>query len=305
MRKDRERELLQAAEEKARMQAEKLAVQNQELIHVKEELALLTSDLEGRVSEDTVEIRKLNEELKERAQKVESLLIQKDQFIYQLAHDLRTPLTPILGLLPRLSELEGQEHGDMVQIIERNARHIQNIASKSLKLARLNSLDYIPDCEAIDLGEIIRTVLEINRMSLRQAHIETVVEVPEGCVIHGDQILIQELVDNLVSNAIKFSNPSGGCIRIQVKNDDDSVTLVLRDTGIGLMAGEEISIFEEFYKSDRSRHDKSSTGLGLAICRKIVQKHHGTIKASSDGPDQGTTFTIVLPIWCNYKAGNQ
>jgi signal transduction histidine kinase len=78
----------------------------------------------------------------------------------QLGHDLRTPLTPILGLLPRLDELDGEEHANMVRIIERNARHIQNIASKSLKLARLNSLDYIPECDDIDLAETIRSVLE-------------------------------------------------------------------------------------------------------------------------------------------------
>ena len=279
------------SEQKIRLYALQMEERTKELEAVRDQLYKINADLDRIVQTRTEEVMRLLE--------------QKNDFIMQLGHDLRTPLTPILGLLPRLSELEGEEHADMVRIIERNARHIQNIASKSLKLARLNSLDYIPDCEAIDLAEIIRTVLDTNRMSLRQAHIETVVEVPEGCVIHGDQILIQELVDNLVSNAVKFSKPSGGCIRIQVKNDDDSVTLMLRDTGIGLMAGEEISIFEEFYKSDRSRHDKSSTGLGLAICRKIVQKHHGTIEASSDGPDQGTTFTIVLPIWCNYSTDDQ
>ena len=104
-------------------------------------------------------------------------------------------------------------------------------------------------------------------MSLRQAHIETHVEVPEGCIIQGDQILIQELIDNLISNSIKFSKPSGGYIRIQVKRDDDTITLTVKDTGIGLMAGEEVLIFVEFYKSDRSRQDKSSTGLSLLICR--------------------------------------
>jgi len=74
------------------------------------------------------------------------------------------------------------------------------------------------------------------------------------------------------------------------------MTLTVSDTGIGLLPGEEQSIFEEFYKSDRSRHDKTSTGLGLAICKKIVQKHNGTITVSSKGPDCGTTFTLTLPV---------
>lgn len=277
-------------EQKIRLYALQMEERTKELEAVRDQLFQINADLDRIVQTRTEEVMRLLE--------------QKNDFIMQLGHDLRTPLTPILGLLPRLDELDGEEHANMVRIIERNARHIQNIASKSLKLARLNSLDYIPECDDIDLAETIRSVLEINRMSLRQAHIETHVEVPEGCIIQGDQILIQELIDNLISNSIKFSKPSGGCIRIQVKRDDGTITLTVKDTGIGLMAGEEVLIFEEFYKSDRSRHDKSSTGLGLAICLKIVQKHHGTIIASSDGPDQGTTFTIVLPIRCD-TPGNQ
>ncbi|HOL40741.1 MAG TPA: ATP-binding protein [Methanospirillum sp.] len=278
-------------EQKIRLYARQMEERTRELETVRDELFKINTDLDRIVQIRTEEVMRLLE--------------QKNDFIMQLGHDLRTPLTPILGLLPKLAELIGKDYAEILQIIERNARHIQSIASKSLKLARLNSLDYIPECNKVDLNEIIRTVLEINRFALIQAHIRTEVDVSEECIIDGDPILIQELIDNLVSNAIKFSKPSGGCIRIHGRADEDMVTLIISDTGIGLINGEETKIFEEFYKSDRSRHDKSSTGLGLAICRKIIQKHQGTIQASSDGPDQGTTFTIIIPRRCIRKEDEQ
>jgi signal transduction histidine kinase len=187
-----------------------------ELETVRDELFKMNADLDRIVQTRTEEVMRLLE--------------QKNDFIMQLGHDLRTPLTPILGLLPKLAELIGKDYPEILQIIERNARHIQNIASKSLKLARLNSLDYFPECDTVDLNEIIRTVLEINRFALKQAHIRTEVDVSEACILDGDPILIQELIDNLVSNAIKFSKPPGGCIRIHGRADEDVVTLTISDT---------------------------------------------------------------------------
>ncbi len=268
-----------------------------------------------QLEERTMELERLRDQLyavnkdldrivHERTEEVMRLLEQKNEFIMQLGHDLRTPLTPILALLPQLNDLDGEEYARTLHIIERNARHIQNIASKSLKFAKLNSLEYIPDRDKIDLVHIIQTVLEINRLSLRQAHVTTHVESCEQCFIQGDRVLIQELIDNLISNAIKFSKSDGGEIWIDISSNTNMVTVCIRDNGIGLTPGEETAIFEEFYKSDRSRHDKRSTGLGLAICKKIVQKHGGDITASSDGPDLGTTFTIRFPQWKDAEESN-
>jgi len=269
-------------EQKIREYTLKLEERTRELETVRDQLFKMNADLDRIVHDRTEEVMRLLE--------------QKNDFIMQLGHDLRTPLTPILGLLPNLCDSSGEEHNNVLLIIERNVRHIQNIASKSLKLAKLNSLEYVPENDCINLPETIHSVLDINQISLRSADITTEVDVPEGCLIRGDQILIQELIDNLVSNSIKFSKPSGGEIRIHAKIARGNLILTVSDTGIGLMPGEDMAIFEEFYKSDHSRHEKSSTGLGLAICRKIVQKHNGTILAQSDGPDQGTTFTVTLPF---------
>ncbi|MDX8551633.1 PAS domain S-box protein [Methanospirillum sp. J.3.6.1-F.2.7.3] len=269
-------------EQKIRSYTLELEKRTHELEVVRDELFRINKNLDNIVHERTKEVFRLLE--------------QKNDFIMQLGHDLRTPLTPILGLLPRLYEISGEEHDMILQIIERNARHIQNIGSKSLKLAKLNSLDYIPESENVNIADTTRTVLDINRISIRNAGITVTVHIPDNCIIRGDQILIQELIDNLISNAIKFSKPSCGTILIKADISHNIMTLTVSDTGIGLLPGEEQSIFEEFYKSDRSRHDKTSTGLGLAICKKIVQKHNGTIIVSSKGPDCGTTFTLTLPV---------
>ena len=103
-----------------------------------------------------------------------------------------------------------------------------------------------------------------------------------------------ELFDNLLGNSVKFT-PNGGTITIDAKKNNNDITISLKDTGIGMDRKEIIHIFDEFYKVDESRHDMSSVGLGLAICKRIVEKHNGKIWAASQGKGKGTTMYISLP----------
>ena len=295
MRKERERELLSQAEEKARAQAERLASQNEELKKVKDELALLTSDLEGRISEGTAEIRKLNEEVKEHAQKVESLLVQKDQFIYQLAHDLRTPLTPMVAILPLVKEaISDPDSQNLLDMFQKSLRYMEQIVEDIMELIRLNSHHTIDDFEEMNLKTLIDEEIQANSFMADEKELQFSNEVPPGIVLYLSRVYSHQLFRNLLNNAVKF-NAYKGSIFIRYHESPTGHVISIQDTGIGIHPNDIYRIWDEFFISDASRHDPESKGLGLSIVRKIIELHGGTIFAESPGTGKGTTFTITLP----------
>ncbi len=262
------------------------------------ELEQKNRELEGLRDQLFIINDNLDKIVHKRTEQVMSLLKQKDEFIMQLGHDLRTPLTPIIGLLPELigEEREGETR-QALAIIEQNVRYIHDMANKSLKLARMNSFSINPEIEPVQVEKAITEILKVHEQDIRMAGITTTVSIPDNLVIAADKILFHELIENIISNGIKYIQRKDGLILITAERGADFIHITIRDNGIGLRAEETEKVFEEFYKSDLSRHDKSSTGLGLAICRKIVQNHGGSIRAESPGPGKGTSFIITLPIW--------
>jgi len=270
-----------------------------------QKLEKYTHDLEQK----TVELEVLRDQLfamnkdldrivKGRTEQVMKLLTQKDEFIMQLGHDLRTPLTPVLGLLPDLiSEAEDDMTKKTLHIIHANVRFIQEICDKSLKLAKMSSFDIKPDIEPVPIRDVVTSLLNAHTVDLQSAGITAKNDVPSDLVAGADPILFHELIDNLVSNGIKYIQRKDGVLLISGAKQGDMIELRVADNGQGLRADETEKIFDVFYKSDRSRHDKTSTGLGLAICRRIVENHRGSIRAESPGPGRGTTFIILLPAW--------
>lgn len=261
-----------------------LELKTLELESVRDQLCVINDDLDRII--------------KERTDQVMNLLRQKDEFIMQLGHDLRTPLTPILGLLPDLIKGETDPMNQKaLHIIRSNVRFIQDIAEKTLKLAKLSSFDIKPDIEPVEIRDAINDILEIYAEELSHAGITITNTIPQGLSIGCDRVLFQELIENIISNAIKYIKRQDGEIVFSALPEESMVSIRIQDNGSGLRAEETEKIFEVFYKSDRSRHDKSSTGLGLSICKRIVDNHGGCIRAESPGPGLGTSFIILLPEW--------
>jgi len=272
---------------------------NEQKIHeYTRELEQKNRELEGLRDQLFIINDNLDRIVHKRTEQVMSLLKQKDEFIMQLGHDLRTPLTPIIGLLPELiGEEREEETRQALAIIEQNVRYIHDMANKSLKLARMNSFSINPEIEPVHVEKAITQILTAHEQDIRMAGITTDVSIPDNLVIAADKILFHELIENIISNGIKYIQRRDGIIQITAEQGAEFIHITIRDNGIGLRAEETEKVFEEFYKSDLSRHDKSSTGLGLAICRKIVHNHGGSIRAESPGPGKGTSFIITLPIW--------
>ena len=241
--------------------------------------------------------RNLDQMVIERTAQVEELLKQKDEFINQLGHDLKTPLTPVVALI---SELRNEEHGEysvkLLDVISNNISYIRTIVDKTLKLAKLNTLGFQLEIEEFDLGNEILSVLEYHHHEFRRLGITAKMEFEETLFIKGDRILIRELFENLISNSIHDMGQNGGSIIVRGERMDDYLRISVIDTGIGLAKGECLKVFDEFYKADFSRHDKNSIGLGLTISQRIAESHHGIITVRSDGRGKGSTFIVEFPI---------
>ncbi len=237
----------------------------------------------------------LEQKVIERTNKIDALLKQKDDFINQLGHDLKNPLNPLVNLLPILEKNEqNQKNKEIIGVLNRNVNYMKNLVTKTIELARLNSPKTKFYFEDINLVTELNTVIDNNKMILNQNHIEIKNNSPDNIMVSVDKLRFDELINNLLNNAVKYTDGSG-TIQIDAKPDQSFVMVSIKDTGIGMTDQQLQNIFNEFYKADASRHDFDSSGLGLSICKRIVEKHNGKIWAESEGLGKGSIFYFTVP----------
>ncbi len=247
------------------------------------------------IARDVTRRKKLEEELHKRNADIERLLSSNEDFIKQLGHDLKNPLSPLVSLLPILAEKETDpESKKIFDLLILNTNHIKNLVNKSIQITHLNSSNSDFDFETVVLFHEINEAIKMNEFFIKDADIEIHNMVNEDIIINADKLELIELFDNLFSNAIKFSL-DGGSITIDAKVCEDCVMVIVTDTGAGIEEEKLKKIFDEFYKVDKSRHDLNSCGLGLSICKRIVEKHGGFIWAESQGLGKGSTFYFTFP----------
>lgn len=239
--------------------------------------------------------QKLEERVERRTAEIKKLLRQKDAFVNQLSHDLKTPLTPLVALLPMVeSRTDDPESKRILDLVMDNVDYMRNLTERTLQLARLNSSGVQLKLEKVDLVSEIKNTIDSLSPLFEENGINVVNNTVPPLDIVVDRMLIKELIHNLISNAVKYTN-GVGTVTFNSFLKDDNVGISITDTGIGMTMEQQKRAFEEFYKADDARNDRSSTGLGLAICRSIIEKHGGSIKAESPGPGQGTTMHFTLP----------
>ncbi len=237
------------------------------------------------------------EKIEEYNKTLEGLLDQKDEFIGQLGHDLKNPLTPLVGLLPMIMEQEKdpqlKEH---LRIIVHNVDYMQDLVLKTLQLARLRSPATKFDYQALNLREQLTTILETQQLFLQKNQMVVVNNVAFSIVVDADPLRLTELFTNLLTNATKYTPSGGGTITIDASQENEFVTVSVSDIGMGMTVEQLHRIFDEFYKADLTRHEMDSSGLGLSICKRIVERHGGRIWAESPGLGKGSTFYFTLRI---------
>jgi signal transduction histidine kinase len=222
----------------------------------------------------------------------------KDDFVAMVSHDLRTPLTSIVGNTELLLDGAAGEVGPMqrrlLEAVDRNAHRLESLVDDLLLLSRIESGSLRPQRRTVSMNEVVAGALEA-LAAQRAADVQVAVDVPdEPVLVCGDPDQLERVTTNLVSNALKFT-PPGGRVAIRVRNGSGRAWLTVSDTGIGIPTDELPYVFDRFYRSSRSgRRGIKGTGLGLAIAKSIVDQHRGTISASGNAAG-GTTFVVSLP----------
>jgi signal transduction histidine kinase/DNA-binding response OmpR family regulator len=223
----------------------------------------------------------------------------KDEFLATLSHELRTPLSAILGWshLVRTGKLDEPQMSRAFETIERNARSQSQLIDDLLDVSRIITGKLQIERRPVDLCTVIDAAVEALRPAFETKGIrfETVLD-PEGCVVPGDANRLQQIFWNLLSNAIKFT-PEKGQVRVEVKRLDAGVRVSVTDSGIGIAPEFLPYIFDRFRQADGSTtRVHGGLGLGLSIVKHLVQLHEGGVEVTSKGKDQGSTFTVTLPL---------
>jgi signal transduction histidine kinase len=223
----------------------------------------------------------------------------KDEFVATVSHELRTPLTSIRGFVDLLQAGEGgtlsPDQRRFLAVVDRNSERLLHLVGDLLLIAELDAQTLRLDLEQLELAEVAVDAVESARPSAEEAGLQLELFVDEAPSVRGDRARLSQLVDNLVSNAIKFT-PSGGLVEVSAGAIDGHATLAVRDNGPGMSPEELEQLFQRFYRTSRAAAQQvPGTGLGLAISRAIAEAHGGTITVASR-VGQGTTFTLELPL---------
>ena len=227
----------------------------------------------------------------------------KDEFLATLAHELRTPLAPLTNAVELLRHPRVREPIWCRQVIERQVSHLSRLVDDLLDVSRITR-DMLELRRArIALSDVLNGAVEASRPLLERRKEKLEVSItPEDVYIDGDLVRLTQVFTNLLSNAAKFSNIAG-TIRLSVVRDGDDVRISVTDSGIGI-AGDELSrIFDKFYQSpQRGNRFIGGLGIGLALVRRLVELHGGTVEAHSAGLGQGSDFVVRLPVKTSLRA---
>ncbi|QNE13705.1 cell wall metabolism sensor histidine kinase WalK [Pseudarthrobacter sp. NBSH8] len=220
-------------------------------------------------------------------------LAAKDDFVASVSHEFRTPLTSILGYVELLLEDDpGNDQLEPLNIIKRNSERLLTLVS-DLLATRNGQLIVTP--HAVDVAELVRASVSAAMPRADASRVALTADTPGRLDAHVDGPRISQVLDNLVSNAIKYS-PDGGNVVVSLEHDDGHLACRVSDTGMGMSADDQAQVFAKFFRTSNVRRTAiPGVGLGLPITKAIVEAHGGTIQVDSK-LGEGTTFTFRMPV---------
>ncbi len=257
------------------------------------------------------ELRTLNRELEERVRRktaqLNAALRQaraashaKSAFLASMSHELRTPLNAIIGfadvlLAEYFGELNPKQREYVTDILE-SGQILLTLINDILDISKIESGRMELEPRPVPVADLIEASLRLVRQAAQRRGVELHARVePARLAVEADETRLRQVLCNLLTNALKFT-PAGGRVTVRATPEGRGIRVVVEDTGVGIAAGELERVFEDFYQVNQGLHDKpGGTGLGLALCRRLVAMHGGRIWAESAGPNRGSRFLFTLP----------
>ncbi|HEX8473241.1 MAG TPA: PAS domain S-box protein [Pyrinomonadaceae bacterium] len=231
----------------------------------------------------------------------------KDEFLATISHELRTPLTAILGWahMLRTGQLASEDGSKALETIERNARSQAQLIDDLLDVSRIITGKLRLDVRPVDPNFFIEAAIEAVRPAAEAKGVRVQKIMDTGVVsVSGDPVRLQQVVWNLVSNAIKFT-PKGGRVQVRLERVNSHIEIGVSDNGSGIASEFLPYVFDRFRQADqRTTRQHGGLGLGLAIVRHLVELHGGSVRAESGGEGKGATFTVLLPVAPVYHRGD-
>ena len=231
---------------------------------------------------------------------LESLDRAKASFLASASHDLRTPLTSIIGYVEMLADdqagLARPDQAMMLDAVERNARRLKTMTEDMLTISKIELGAFTSRLHPLDLGSLVPAAADVIRPSAAAGGLTFEVSCPDhDLMIDGDPEQLDRVLVNLLSNAVKYT-PRGGSVALTVDDAGDSAVLKVADTGIGIPAKDQDSLFTRFFRASNAVDAAiPGSGLGLSIVGTIVANHHGDLSVESE-QDRGTTVTVRIPL---------
>jgi signal transduction histidine kinase len=221
----------------------------------------------------------------------------KDDLIALVSHELRTPLTSIIGYLELVNEDRDSlstEQGEFLDVVDRNANRLLTLVSDLLFVAQAQAGRLSIEKEPLDTCELVSDAVAAAKPFASERKIELTIETSGEARVNGDAQRLGQVVDNLLSNALKFT-PHGGAVHVDVTGEGDDVVISVTDDGMGISPADQDELFARFFRTEAAMKKAiQGTGLGLSIVKAIVEAHDGQIAVDSvEG--EGATFRVTLP----------
>jgi len=260
----------------------------------RDEIGLLV-DAFNRMLDEIVRSQRERADLLQREQEANRL---KDEFLATLSHELRTPLNAIVGWvhLLRTGQLPDEERAHALDRIDRNAHAQARLVQDLLDVSRITTGKLLLDVREVDFASVIMNAIDACRPAADARQVLIATQFSGAFPTCGDPDRLQQVVWNLITNAVRFT-PGGGRVTISLTRADGIDTLRVRDTGAGIEPQFVPYVFEPFRQADAaSTRTHGGLGIGLTIVRRLTEMHGGTVEAASDGPGLGAAFTVKLPV---------
>jgi signal transduction histidine kinase len=263
------------------------------------QLEHLNRDLEQRVAERTAELEASAVRLRESEARLQETDRRKDEFLAMLGHELRNPLAPIQAAakLLRMDHLAKTHHARALDLVDRQVEHLVRLIDDLLDVSRITRGAITLRREIVNLADVVSRAIETNRPLIDAKRHSLVVELPPQSVqVDGDVTRLTQVVGNLLHNAAKYTD-DGGEIRVRVETKLPEAVIRVKDTGVGIPSDMLLKVFDLFTQVERPLNRKQGgLGVGLAMVRRLVEMHGGSVSAHSDGIGRGTEMVVQLPL---------